>query len=83
MSVPRATRPRMLAIAALTAIILAAPAASTRAHEFEPGDDQGGAAITVQPLWPTGVGTQVPVSVQPGDDHGLLGEVGDDHGQDG
>lgn len=74
-------RLRPIAIAGLTAVILAAPAAVARAHEFEPGDDHGGAVVT--PVWPTGIWTVSPVGGSFADDHGVHVEPGDDHGRDG
>jgi hypothetical protein len=75
-------RLRRIAIAGLTALILAAPAAITRAHEFEPGDDHGGLVVATSPTFPSGVSIVAPIGGPLDDDHGLHAEPGDDHGQD-
>lgn len=81
-SVP-SPRLRRLAIGGITALILAAPAAATHAHEFGPGADHGGMVITTTMPFPSG-GWIVPlIGDQLGDDHGLHVELGDDHGRDG
>jgi hypothetical protein len=72
-----------LAIAGMTALILAAPTAITRAHEFEPGDDHGGIVITSPAPFPSAVEVVTPSGGAFGDDHGLHVEPGDDHGRDG